>query len=74
MGLIVGVPFMVLTLSLLWVFRAERRRREAGVGATTRWMPLYRGIAAVLLLLIAVEVVGVVLSALTGSPPHPPGT
>jgi hypothetical protein len=70
-GLIIGVPFIVLTLSLLWVFRAERRRREAGIGAPVRWMPLYRVIAVGLLLFIAVEVVGLVVAALNGPPPSP---
>jgi hypothetical protein len=74
LALIVGVPFIVLTLSLLWVFRAERRRREAAVGATVRLMPLYRGLAGVLLAFIAFEVIGVVLAALSQALPPTPGS
>lgn len=74
MGLIVGVPLVVLTIGLIWVFRAERRRRETGVGAPVRWMPLYRGIAVALLVLVAAEVLGLILILLSGQPPSGPGT
>jgi hypothetical protein len=74
MGLIVGIPLIVLTLSLLSIFRAERRRRKAGIGTPASWMPLYRGVAVALLVLVAVEVVGLVLGALNGRPPTGPGT
>src|SRR5512146_2900340 len=71
MGLIVAVPFLVATLSLLWLFRRERHRREAGLPAS-RVFRFYQAIAAVILVLVGLEVVGLVYVALTERPARQP--
>lgn len=65
MGLIVGIPFLVATASLLWIFRRERHRRAAGL-PPSRGYRSYRLVAAAILLAVGLEVAGLVYVALTG--------
>ncbi len=67
MGLIVGVPFLVATLSLLWLFRRERHRREASLPASPVFR-FYQVVAAVILVLVGLEAAGLVYLALTERP------
>lgn len=65
-GLIVGIPFVVLTLALLVIIRRERLRRDAG-REPSRWLPLYRLLAAVLVLFTVYIVVGTVIAGLNAA-------
>jgi hypothetical protein len=65
MGLVVGIPFVVATASLIWIFRRERHRREAGLPAGPRF-GFYRLVAAAIILFVGFEVAGLIYVALTG--------
>lgn len=71
-GLIVGVPFIVLTLALLVIFRRERLRREAGLPAANPRLPFYRVVLVALLLFIGYLVVAILAPLIAPSGFGPP--
>jgi hypothetical protein len=67
-ALIIGVPFVVLTVALIAIFRGQRLRRAQGEATATRWLIFSRVVALALVLFISYLVIGTVLAALSGPP------
>jgi hypothetical protein len=67
-GLIVGIPFVVLTLALLAIFRRERLHPERG-GPSRPWRLFVRVVAVILLAFVAFMVVELVFKLPFGPAP-----
>jgi len=66
-ALIVGAPFVVLTLSLLVLLRRERLNRERGIDTSEARASIYRAVTVALLLFVGFLIFGLIAAALTGS-------
>lgn len=68
MGLIVGIPFVALTLALLAIFRRERLHPSTQ-GSSPSWQLFVRAVTVLLVAFVAYMVIEILFHVPFGPPP-----